>query len=1549
MPKKQVDADTEGEELASYDITPELDVCCVCGLEENIRRCSGCKSARYCSKECQRQHHSYHQVYCNAIGQLEKFEKQKLYGSRSVRQELLDFKKQARLAKLVGKKPMLSCWLDGKAVEALWDTGSQISIVDRHWLERNFPNEPILPVEDFLDGDEKELKIQAANKGEIPFDGLVLLKFSLREGDGGFYVPILVASYDMADPIIGYNAMEYLVLHGTDKERADLKECLKTSSPFSVEALISLIENQASDPDFLGEIKASKFIKVPAGCKARIQCRVKAQSNSSEQTVYFEPKIPEGDDELTFNEAVCRLRRGRTNYVDIEVINTSRIDKTLTKGTMIGSVHSVAAVIPMMRRVNVQPAKKKEVKVNAVNTEESTNNVEEDGETSKKKCDDLLPEFDLSHLNEEQQQKMRKILEEVKDVFSCSDSDIGDVKEFQMKIQLTGNIPVKEPYRKIPRPMYAEVKNYIDDLISNGWVRESCSSYSSPIVCVRKKDGGMRLCIDYRKLNNKTVPDAQPIPRIQDILDSLGGKRWFSTLDMSKAYHQGYIAEEFRHMTAFSTPWTLLEWIRIPFGLRNSPPAFQRFINQMLGDLKGIICEPYLDDILVHSETFDEHLQDLKKVLCRLLARGIKLRGIKCSFAKQEVRYLGRLISADGYRPDPTDTAALEKFRTPPETIGELRSLLGFLGYYRTYVKGFAAWVKPMYDLLKGKCRESKQKGEKKKGGQCYNAKEKIVWNSELQKILDDLLDYLKSPEVMAYPDYSLPFFLTTDASGYGLGAVLYQTQGGVDRVIGYASRTLTEAEQNYHFHSGKLEFLALKWAVTERFADYLQAPGPQFIIYTDNNPLTYILTTAKLNAVALRWVNELADYNFTIKYRPGKTNTDADYFSRRPLKVKELKESCTETMDPGCLNAVLTGAGRQHEPSSCCVSVSKLTLEGEPSVGAISRETMMNEQKVDKVIGPVYSAVQLQNRPSRKKWKELVYESRLLMQHWNKLKIREGVLMRETSRGFQIVLPEKYHKLVFIELHEKLAHLGADRVVELARQRFFWPKMARDITNYVKKKCRCIADKRPNVAERAKLMPIESNYPFEVVAIDFIHLDKCKGNFEYVLVVTDLFTKFVQMYATKKKSSKAAAAKLFHEFILGYGFPKRIMHDKGPEFNSDLFAELHRLTGIKSSNTTPYHPMANGQCERMNRSLVAMLKSLSSAEKRNWKEVLPKLSFAYNSTQHATTGFTPFFMMFGRESRLPIDEIFQEIQMEEQGKLRCRSHQQFVDEWKRSMKEVFRVAREKSEVSQAYNKKKYDGKVKEIGIEAGDHVLVKNLREKGGTGKLKSHWEHQIFKVVRQQGDLPVFQVTSLDNPRDVRVLHRNHLMKCEELPFDVFKEVGSMEESNAKKKKKAVSSKPKEQKQLLEELSGEESEEDDIVVAMYADGGNILQGDRDPVIELDESEIPELVVVDPMVEAADSPHVEESHETLDHFEVEPSDDSDSLPAEESDGTSNVEIEPLLEESNDVEESSEDVNEDKEIVQRSAHNERVKREKIPKKFYTYKKLGGNPSFTVLS
>ena len=232
---------------------------------------------------------------------------------------------------------------------------------------------------------------------------------------------------------------------------------------------------------------------------------------------------------------------------------------------------------------------------------------------------------------------MEEVLNRRKAVFSKDESDIGDIRDFQMHINLTDKEPVTAAYRKIPPHLYQEVKRYVEDLEANGWIRESFSAYSSPIVCVRKKDGTLRMCVDYRALNAKTIPDSQPIPRIQDILDALGGFKWFSTLDMSKAYHQGYIEEESRHLTAFATPWTLYKWVRIPFGLRNAPPGFQRYMNHALRDYKGVICEPYIDDVLCFSkDTFEDHVMKLDVILERLEERGIKLRAEKCVFGKKK-------------------------------------------------------------------------------------------------------------------------------------------------------------------------------------------------------------------------------------------------------------------------------------------------------------------------------------------------------------------------------------------------------------------------------------------------------------------------------------------------------------------------------------------------------------------------------------------------------------------------------------------------------------------------------------------------------------------------------------------------------------------------------------------------------------------------------------------------------------------------------------------------------------------------------------------------
>ena len=1420
-------------------------ICCVvCGKEDGLKSCGNCSTTVYCSKTCQTSHWSHHAVYCTAISDLEKLEKEKRYNGKTVRQSQVDDLTRRRVLKLVGNKPNIRCLMDETDVVLLWDTGSMVSIVDREWLAKRFPDKQVLPVSSFLEGEK--LKLSAANSSEIKFDGVVLMDFGMKKGKVEFSIPVLVSSSPMAQPILGFNVIEDLVMNGGSEEHKLLHSCFETACPFKIEPLVSLIQEKAVNPDFIAEVKSSADIVVPAGHKKQVRCRLKATGGEEEQAVYFSPKVS-GDDELYFLETVSQLRRGRTNYVYVEVMNETCKNKVLKKGSVIGSVHSVSAVIPMVKSPD---AGSFGVKVAGVHA--SVGTVAADDVDVNKDSDDWVPDVDLSHLDKGQRDAVMKVLVEEKDVFSRSECDIGDIKDFKMKIDLEDDIPVKEAYRRIPRNLYAEVQNYINDLLTNGWIQESYSSYSSPIVCVRKKDGGLRMCCDYRQLNGKTVADSQPIPRIQDILDGLAGKQWFSTLDMSKAYHQGYIHEDCRHLTAFATPWTLYEWIRIPFGLRNAPPAFQRFMNFLLGDMKGAICDPYLDDVLCYADDFKKGVVGLKKVLQRLRLKGIKLRADKCSFLKKEVRYLGRLVSGDGYRMDPADTEALERFREAPKNIGELRSLLGLFGYYRCYIKNFARKVKPLYDLLK-KDEDSKEKGKTKKSpvkrqGQKYDAKEKIEWNEDLQGVVDGLIKHLKSGEVIAYPDFEKPFFMTCDASNYGLGAVLYQTQDNIDRVISYASRTLTDAERNYNLHSGKLEFLALKWAITERFADYLRHAPTKFVVFTDNNPLTYVLTSAKLNATGLRWVADLAEFNFTIKYRPGKENVDSDCLSRKPLELSELKKKCTESVEPSSVaavmgNAIYVAGGKVTQVCHVDVSVCELSVSDE-EVMHVGEEELIKEQESDDIIGPVIQYVVSGVKPNRAGWDELSRDSRILMRSFSKLKMVDGVLVRETAKYRQLVLPKKFHQVIYTELHEKMAHVGPEKVVDLAQQRFYWPRMSTDIEHYIKRKCRCIVTKKPNVPIRAPLVPIKATYPFQMVCIDFMELDKCQGGFQYVLVVVDHFTRFCQMYGTKSKSSQAAASKLWNEFIPRFGFPGKIHHDKGGEWNSALWKELHRYAGVKASNTTPYHPMGDGMVERLNRTAQNMLKAIPERMKKRWKDLLPKLAFAYNSTVNKSTGYSPFFLMFGRNSRLPVDAIFG-LDPSPNVSMKRKSHKQFADEWKSSMEEAYKLANKNIGKAASYNKKHYDQKVHGIELKVGDQVLVRNVREKGGTGKLRSHWEKEVFQVVEKKADLPVYVIQNSSVKKDQRTVHRNLLMECNDLPENIF-------ENEGRKKEDAVKEAAKKKVDEKKEISKKEA----VVVKKKGDvNGRKKDVKKTGRKKEERSNMEERVIVESEIEEAEDP----------------------------------------------------------------------------------------------
>ena len=648
------------------------------------------------------------------------------------------------------------------------------------------------------------------------------------------------------------------------------------------------------------------------------------------------------------------------------------------------------------------------------------------------------------------------MLREEAGAFAIDDEDVGNIEGLKMNINLIDNHPIQKNYLSIPRPLYPEVKSYIEDLLNRNFIRKSKSSFSSSVVCVRKKDGGLRLCVDYRSLNQKTVPDRHPIPRIQETLDNLGGNHWFSVLDQGKAYHQGFMDRDSQPLTAFITPWGLYEWIRIPFGLTNAPANFQRFMENCLGDLRDEVCIPYLDDVIVFSKTFTEHVEHLKKVLQRLKSHGVKLKAKKCDLFKNEVSFLGRIISSNGYRMDPKATEAVQKLKgVQPQTVGEVRRIMGLLGVYRRSIENFSKIAKPLYELLIGDKNRERNVNKSTKGvNNQVPSRSSIQWNDEHANALELLIERITSPPILAYPQYTDPFIVHTDASQDGLGAVLYQRQAGQLRVIGYASRTLSPAEKNYHLHSGKLEFLALKWAVTEQFRDYLYY-CPKFTVFTDNNPLTYVLTTTKLNATGLRWVGELSDFNFDIKYLPRRRNTDADSLSRLPGHFEQYMSSCTRTVSQEELHAAITSVRALGNGDS--IWLASFTTDGElladdealrslnPRCSQIKTVDIAREQDNDKNVRRIKEILRSkQTLTPRERQRETPEVKRFLFE-MSKLRIdaKTGILYHQT----EIVLPQNHRRRVFRELHEDMGHLGVERVLSLARGRFYWSYM-REIFN---------------------------------------------------------------------------------------------------------------------------------------------------------------------------------------------------------------------------------------------------------------------------------------------------------------------------------------------------------------------------------------------------------------------------------------------------------------------------------------------------------------------
>lgn len=777
------------------------------------------------------------------------------------------------------------------------------------------------------------------------------------------------------------------------------------------------------------------------------------------------------------------------------------------------------------------------------------------------------------------------ILKEYEDVFPKElPPGLPPQREVDHRITLKpGAVPISRSPPRLSPPELAELKKQLTELLKAGKIRPSVSPWGASTLFVAKKDSEeRRLCFDYRPVNEVTVKNNAPLPNIEELFDQLLGAQYFSKIDLKNGYHQIRIHPDDVDKTAFNSRYGHYEFLVLPFGLCNAPATFMDLMQRVFHDCVDKFVIVYMDDILVYSKTAEDHAQHLRHVLQLLRKHELYAKRSKCLFFQRKIKFLGHVISADGISVDEDKIEAIQRWPIP-KNVAELRAFLGLAGYYRRFVPGFSKVALPLTLLLRTE--------------NTFN-----MGPQQLQafRALKHLLGHTP---VLTIPDMNLPFVLTTDASKYAIGAVLSQDKGHGLQPVAYMSQKLSPAATNWTVHAQEL--FAVVQAL-KQWRHYLLGSREPVVIETDHRSLEHIQTQPHIAPKEVRWVEYMQQYNFTMRYREGKANLVADSLSRRAdHQSSELN---------------ISGPVESHTLHNLVENPTEPIAQDVAQLKASYLTDDYTRQRI--------------NHPER----------------YPDCTVRDGLLF--DNRGRLIVPDDRVLKTkILYELHDNplAGHMGITKTEELVTRHFWWRGLREDVAAYVKDCVVCQLSKDDQRPPAGLLQPIPiPAHRWECVTMDFVGpLPKTPTGHDGVLVVVDKLTKMTHLIASSQgiNNDAVGTARLFFDGVVRlHGIPLSIISDRDSRFLSHFWSALWKLTGTRLKQATAEHQQTDGQTEIMVKQLKRYLTSYSHDHPEEWDQRLTAAEIAINNSEQSSTGFTPFFLNYGRHPHLPLNTAMRDV-----------------------------------------------------------------------------------------------------------------------------------------------------------------------------------------------------------------------------------------------------------------------------------------------------------------